>query len=270
MANSYRNEISLKEVWETLWKGKYMIAGFTIGFIVLGIILSFFVVPTAYEATVHVDPSTYGIGHTELLHEARRVSIVGAVAGEFAEKPSSLHKGSTLESVKDTRYIKIKVVYHDRDAALGAAEKIGLDILQLAREMRQERLFKDKERTERLLAFLEQEPLVDESNSSGDGRQVDRVVYLEIDPVKKMQLEQKAEALARLRSINFELYEVMSHPDYEPENWLLTSPVVGKPVNKTIYIILAAFFGFAFSCFIALIRESWSAETPVAERNSAV
>ena len=46
MANSYHNEISLKEVWETLWK-ENMIAGFTIGFIVLGIILSFFVVPTA-------------------------------------------------------------------------------------------------------------------------------------------------------------------------------------------------------------------------------
>lgn len=265
MANSYRNEISLKEIWGTLWKAKYIIAGFTIGFMALGAVLSFFVVPTTYVATVYIDPSQYGISQNELLHEAKRTSVAAGAAREFTEDTSALVKGTTLETVKETRYIQIKVSYHDRDAAAGVAEKIGLDVLQLARDMRLERLFKEKERIERVLAFFEADPLVDEDSTTGQERQYNHMLILEMDPLTKMELQQKADTLGRLRSLNFDLYEVMSHPDYDPENWLRTSPMVGKPVNKAVYITLAAFFGFALSCFAALIRESWASETAAKE-----
>lgn len=270
MGNSSRNEISLKEIWSNLWKAKYMIAGFTIGFIALGIILSFFIVPTAYEATVYIDPSLYGISHFELLHEAKRTAVVDEAARGFAEKTSDLIKGTTLESVKDTRYIKIKVTYHDRDAAVGIAEKVGLEVLQLARDMRLERIIKDKERTERILAYFEEEPFQEGEKGYMEERPSERLIILEMDPIIKMELEQKADALGRLRSLNFEICEMMAHPDYEPENWIRTSPVIGRPVNKTAYIILAAFFGLALSCFIALIRESWAAETDAKEPGAGV
>lgn len=269
MVNSYRNEISLKEICRTLWKGKYIIATFTIVCLVAGIVLSCFAVPTDYEATVYIDPTLYGIGHTELIYEAKRLSITGTVAEEFVENSRSLVKGITMESVKDTRYIKIRVLYPSKAISTKAAEKIGLDVLQLARDLRQERLFKDKERTERLLAYFDAEPLIEEENSDGYSKQSGGVVYIEMDPITKMQLGQKAETLARLRSINFELYEVMAHPDYEPENWLRTTPVVSKPVNKPVYITLAAFFGFALASFIVLIRESW-AGTPRQEKDNSL
>ncbi len=265
MANSYRNEISLKEMCRTLWKGKYIIAAFTVVCLIVGIVLSCFVVSTDFEATVYIDPSLYGIGQAELIYETKRTSVAGTVAGKLAEEPRSLVKGTTIESVKDTRYIKVNVVYPSREVSIKAAEEISLDILQLARDLRQERLFKDKERTERLLAFFDAEPLIDEESSAAEGKQSGGMVYMEMDPVTKMQLSQKAETLARLRSLNFELYEIMAHPDYEPENWIFTTPVVSKPVNKPVYIILSAFFGFALSCFIVLIRESW-VETPEQEK----
>lgn len=269
MADSSRNEISLKEMWRTLWKGKFIIAVFTIVCLVIGIILSYFFVSTDYNATVYIDPSLYGISQAELIYEAKRISIAGTVAGRLAEEPRSLVKGTTIESVKDTRYIKVDVVYPLREVSMKAAEEIGLDILKLARDLRQERLFKDKERTERMLTFFDAEPLIDEESSAAEGKQSGGMVYMEMDPVTKMQLSQKAETLARLRSLNFELYEIMAHPDYEPENWIFTTPVVSKPVNKPVYITLAAFFGLALACFIVLIRESW-VETPGKERDSAI
>ncbi len=268
MANSYRNEISLKEMCRTLWKGKYIIAAFTVVCLIVGIVVSCFVVSTDFESTVYIEPSPYEISLSELIHEAKRVSIVGSVAGELVENPNRLVKGTKVESVKDTPYIIIQVVYPSQEESLRAAEKIGLDILQLARNKQEEKLYKEKEYTERLLEYLGGEPLVDETNNSSESRQPGEALYIEMDPVMKMELSQKAETMARLRSLNFELGELTSHPDYDPQNWIHIAPMVARPVKKSIYITLAAFFGFALSCFIVLIRESW-VETPGAGSDSA-
>lgn len=141
-------EISLKELIQTLWRGKYLVIGITVAGMLISGILSFFVISPTYEATASLMASPINSGTNQNQQNANNISelldtltttpqmnvdsyksmittpeVINSVIKELDLDPEkytlrSLTDSITLETVQNTNLILIKV--KDKDPKMAA------------------------------------------------------------------------------------------------------------------------------------------------------
>lgn len=141
-------EISLKELIQTLWRGKYLIIGITVIAMLISGILSFFVISPTYEATASMMASPINTNLNQGQQNANNISelldtltatpqmnvdsyksmitspeVINSVIKELNLDPKkytleSLTDSITLETVQNTNLILIKV--KDKDPKMAA------------------------------------------------------------------------------------------------------------------------------------------------------
>ena len=201
--NNYQDEISLRELIEALLRQKKLIAIITMVSIILVGAYSFIILSPTYEASMMIMASSVNVNNTEisvdgnvnnLLDAMTRIPTMNVetyrqqiVTPEVLNKTiTELGLGDTytvgrlarkisLETVKDTDLIKIKVMDTDTDLAARIVNSVGDNFIQYLNENTKKRIESSSEYVEKNLeiekeiydqALLEQKELLSKPRSS--------------------------------------------------------------------------------------------------------
>jgi len=174
--NNYQDEISLRELIEALLRQKKLIAIITIAVVLLAGIYSFIILSPTYEASMMIMASGVNLTNTEisvdgnvnnLLDEMTRIPTMNVetyrqqiVTSEVLNKTieeldlsenysvDSLAKKISLETVKDTELIKIKVIDTDNELAAKIVNSVGDNFIKYLNENTKRRIESSSEYVE--------------------------------------------------------------------------------------------------------------------------
>lgn len=246
------NEIDLKEIFLVLWRGKYLILGITAAFLAAAFVYIFFVATPMYQYSALLDMTSYQVKGKAMLMLIEQDEVVN----EAMEGMSEDSEGS-LESVKvdilpDNEYVlQIGAKHPDRQLCVSAVKEAGLAIVEAVSGYRFKQMSLDRERSERLLIYLD--GIAEEYLSSRDKR-IDEL--LEEDPVYKRLLEEKAANLVKLKMLDFNMEELTGQPMLDTDLWLNGQSDLARPVpmSKRLYLAAAVLFGLMISIFVLFAK----------------
>lgn len=245
------DEINVKEIILILWRGKYLIAGVTALFTLIGIIYIFCLVTPAYQQSVFLDLDSYGIKGKEILDIIEQNGVIGEAVEDLSDDSSELVQSIKVSTINDNESVlKIWVKHSDPNICMASTEQIGLAIIKIVSEYRITQMNLEKERNEKLLAYIDdavQEYLLTRDDNVTD--------YLQEDPIYKRILQEKAECLIKLKLLDFNLTELVKKPESDVEFWLngFDDPVKYMPVSKKTYLAVAFLMGLMISLIILFV-----------------
>jgi capsular polysaccharide biosynthesis protein len=152
-------EIDLKELLITLWKGRYIIITITAAAILTALLISFVFTTPLYEASLSIDLTSYKLDKLELKNIISQEDwIEKALSGE-AERPELLVRRTAI--TEQEQGILITVQDEDRKVADDTVEKVGYALVSKVAdeymnslESEKEDLQQEIERTEQKIADL--------------------------------------------------------------------------------------------------------------------
>jgi chain length determinant protein (polysaccharide antigen chain regulator) len=244
------NEVDLREIFQVLWRGKYIILVITAFFALAAVFYIFYMITPAYEYSALLDLASFQMPSKEILALIEQNQVVdGAVKG-LAEEPD-LPVQSIKISIVNENLLQIRVEHTDPDICVSAVKQIGLAVVETLSEYRFRQIKLEKERYEKLLGYLDETAA--EYLLSRDEQFTE---LLEEDPVLKRLLEEKASCLVNMKLLNFDLKELEEHLPVDNNNWIDDQNETADPVssNKKFYLVAAVLLGLMLSISIVFIR----------------
>lgn len=260
------NEIDLREIFQVLWRGKYLILAVTAAFALAAVFYIFFMTTPVFRYSALLDLAQYQVKSKEIIALVEQNEMIPEAVKDLVNDPDELVQSAEVNILTDNESVlQIEVEYTDPDICVSSAKQIGLAIIQTVSDYRFKQMNLEKERNEKLLAYLDETAA--EYLQSRDEQITD---LLDEDPVYKRLLAEKAEYLVKLKLLNFNLKELAEHPPIDTDLWVNGQSETARPVtsNKKIYLAAAVILGLMLSVFIVFIRHYFLVSAP-ALRNEA-
>ena len=183
------NEIDLRQVFQILWRGKYLILGITAGVVLLAALYFFLLAPPVYESTALVDLEQYGVTGKETMMLIEQSEAVAEALQNPIDGTSVPVKSTSVVAENDKQpLLQIRVKSSDPETCAAAVRLIGTAIFKAVHDYRFDKISVETERLERLLLYLD-----DAAEDYLQSRDSLVMEILEEDPVYKGILEEKAE-----------------------------------------------------------------------------
>src|SRR5690554_4355546 len=230
------NEIDLREIFQVLWQGKYIILVITAVFALAAVFYISFMITPAYEYSALLDLVSFQMPGKEVIALIEQNQVVDGAVKDLAEDPDLLAE----VSIENETLLQIRVEYTDPEVCVSSVKQIGMAIIETVNEYRFKQMKLESERYENLLAYLDETAA--EYLLSRD-EQITQL--LEEDPVYKRLLEEKAECLVKLKLLNFDLSELAEVPPVDADLWIDDQNETADPVssNKKLYLAAAVLLG---------------------------
>ncbi len=255
------NEIDLRELLQVLWRGKYFILAVTAAFILAAIFYIYFMTTPVYQYSALLNLEHYEVKGKEMLTLIEQNAVVAEAVKGLVEDPDELAKSVEINIIPgdEEATLQIKNEYSDPEICTASVEQVGLAIIETASDYRFKQMSLEKERTEKILAYLNEAAA--EYLLSRDDQITE---LLEEDPVYKRILEEKAECLVKLELLNFNLEELAGKPVLDADLWLNGQDETARlvTINKKLYLAAAVLFGLILSIFILFIRHYFLVGAP--------
>lgn len=245
------NEIDLREIFQILWRGKYFILVVTAAFTLTAVLYLYFLATPAYRSTALLNLAAYQVRGKEMITLIKQNQVVSDAVNDLATEPDLLAQSITVSALPDHESVlQVEVKYAEPEICVNAMKQTGVAIIQTVSRYGLEQMNLEKERTEKLIAFLDK--AIEEYLLSRD----DRVAELLEDPVYKRLLEEKASFLVELELLNFDLTELTEKKAVDADHWLNSQSDTARPVyvNKKAYVAIAVLLGLMLSTLIIFIR----------------
>lgn len=247
------NEIDLREIFQVLWRGKYLILAVTAAFALAAVFYIFFMTTPAYRYSALLDLALYEVKAKEIIALVEQNEMIPEAVKDLVNDPDELVQSAEVNILTDNESVlQIEVEYTDPDICVSSVKQIGLAIIEIVSEYRFKQMKLEKERNEKLLAYLDETTA--EYLLSRDKQITD---LLEEDPVYKRLLEEKAAYLVKLKLLNFNLEELAELPPIDTDLWVNGQSEIAHPVsiNKKLYIVAAVLLGLMLSILILFARQ---------------
>lgn len=255
------NEIDLRELLQVLWRGKYFILAVTAAFILAAIFYIYFMTTPVYQYSALLNLEHYEVKGKEMLTLIEQNAVVAEAVKDLVEDPNELAKSVEINIIPgdEEATLQIKNEYSDPEICTASVEQVGRAIIETASDYRFKQMSLEKERTEKILAYLNEAAA--EYLLSRDDQITE---LLEEDPVYKRILEEKAECLVKLELLNFNLEELAGKPVLDADLWLNGQDETARlvTINKKLYLAAAVLFGLILSIFILFIRHYFLVGAP--------
>lgn len=245
------NEIDLREIIQVLWRGKYLILAVTAVFTIAVFCYIYFIVTPVYKSTGLLDLSLYHVKGKDIITLIEQNQVVKDALKDLTVEPDLLAQSITVSALPDHESVlQVEVKYAEPEICVNAMKQTGVAIIQTVSRYGLEQINLEKERIEKLIAFLDK--AIEEYLLSRD----DRVAELLEDPVYKRLLEEKASFLVELELLNFDLTELTEKKAVDADHWLNSQSDTARPVyvNKKAYVAIAVLLGLMLSTLIIFIR----------------
>jgi capsular polysaccharide biosynthesis protein len=158
--NGYEDEISLRELIETLLKRKKTIALITLACIILSGVYSFFILKPSYEATAMLRLNGFPVGLEDYTTQITNYDVLSSTIMDLNLQEQeidteSLKKMIAIKRVEDTNLIEITVKNKDSDLAAQIANKIAVNSKAIAIPIYDKMLMKANENIRLIQKTLE-------------------------------------------------------------------------------------------------------------------
>lgn len=246
------NEINLREIFQVLWQGKYLIIGLTVLSTLSAVLYLFFIVTPSYQYSALLDLTTHEVKGKDILMLIEQNEFIKEAVAPEIDDPAELARSVEVVAYNNSEFVlQIKAIHTDPDICQSMVERIGVFILETVSDNRYNQMLLEKERSEKLLDYLNETAI--EYLQSRDNQITG---LLEEDPIYKRILEEKAACLLKLKLLNFNLGELAEAPALDAETWVAGQEEAAQPVpiNKKFYIAAAILFGLLLSILILFIR----------------
>jgi succinoglycan biosynthesis transport protein ExoP len=135
----YDDEISLREIIETVWDGRWIIASVTAVAVLLSGIVSFFVLDPAYEVTTtvmvnsQVDGEKTAANLSPFAEQVKSDFVLGKIVKKLELEGkeisvNSIRNSINVEAIKDSNLIRIAVTGKDPKAITNIANAVALEL----------------------------------------------------------------------------------------------------------------------------------------------
>lgn len=145
-------EISLKEIFITLWQGRYIIITVTAVFAIVAALASIFFVTPLYRTSALIDASLYQNGVECVAGHLEADRVVSDTLRELRNEGAAIESADVSEA-GDGRY-NIEVSAPSPQVAAEAADHLGLTLLRWLKKHELEKMYADKERIEGTLEII--------------------------------------------------------------------------------------------------------------------
>jgi LPS O-antigen subunit length determinant protein (WzzB/FepE family) len=252
------NEIDLMEIFQVLWRGKFIILAITAVFFLAAVFYVFFMTTPAYEYSALLDLSSFKIQGKEVITLIEQNQVVNEAVKGLAEDPGPLARSAEV-SLKNETLLNIKVEYTDPEVCISAVKRIGAAVIEALNEYRFKQVLREKERYENLLAYLDEAAA--EYLQTRDAKITE---LLEEDPIYKRLLEEKAECLVKLKLLNFDLKELEENPPVDVDLWVNDQDDTAAPVpsKSKLYLAAAVLLGLMLSVLVVFARHYFLSSNP--------
>lgn len=254
-------ELSLRDILQLLWQGKFLIAALTGAAVIVTVIYGYFFMEPVYQSRARVDLLAYGIQVQEFAERPDLPGLLDDGLDDLVKNHGPLPKAVALAPAARGSYIDITVKHRSAEAAVMAARQSALLILDLAGRTRLEILRQDKDRLERLVQYWDDQISNYLSQSEIELQPVENLpAYAEVDPAYWRLVDEKGKFLVELNNTIFSLAELEQKLELDSVNFLQhRGPASPLPLNRRAFTALAGLFGLALSIFILLLRYYWRA-----------
>ena len=244
------NEIDLREIFQVLWQGKYIILVITAVFALAAVFYVFFMITPSYEYSVLLDLAPYQVKGKEITALIEQNQSVAGAVKDLAEDPELLARSAEV-SIENETLVQIRVEYADPEICVRSVKQIGAAVIETVSEYRLKQMITERERYENLLAYLDETAA--EYLLSRDERITE---LLEEDPVYRRLLEEKAACLVKLKLLDFDLKEMEENAPVDIDLWLNGQSEAAQPlfINKKLYVAMAIFLGLVLSVSLLFIQ----------------
>lgn len=258
------NEIDLREIFQVLWQGKYIILVITAVFALAAVFYVFFMITPSYEYSVLLDLAPYQVKGKEITALIEQNQSVAGAVKDLAEDPELLARSAEV-SIENETLVQIRVEYADPEICVRSVKQIGAAVIETVSEYRLKQMITERERYENLLAYLDETAA--EYLLSRDERITE---LLEEDPVYMRLLEEKAACLVKLKLLDFDLKVMEENAPVDIDLWIddqnETADLVSS--NKKLYLVAAVLLGLMLSVLVVFARHYFLAGAP-ALRNAS-
>ncbi len=252
------DEIDLRETILMLWRGKFWIIGITALFILAAALFVFTLAAPVYRCSALLNLTFYEVKAKEVLLLLEQGGTIAEGLEDLVDDPGALVKSVKVDATSDNEFtLQLSAKFADPDICLSAVNRIGVTIIETLSEYRLEQLNQERERSEKLLVYLD-EAIATYLLS----RDIQITDLLEEDPVYKRLLEEKAATLIKLKLLDFKTDELAARPTQDAEYWTDEEAKIVQPisVNKKVYIGVAALLGLILAVFFLYLHHYFTAQ----------
>lgn len=148
-------EISLKEIFITLWQGRYIIIIITVAAAVIAALASLLFITPMYRASALIDISVY---HNQVRDISSHPGITKVISETLSE---ARQEGDTFESagISEARegLLEVEVSASSSQVAADTANTLGIEVLRWLKNHELEEMYRNKEQIEGTLATIDEQ-----------------------------------------------------------------------------------------------------------------
>ena len=240
-------EISLKEIISTLWKGRYLIISITAAAMIIAFVVSYFFTVPMFKTTAAFDFGLidYSFDHERIIEETEQEQVIETALQDLTGDPVNLAR--TVSFDQDNDKITVTVEARDPELAAQAAQRVSLLLPDAVEEkMRSEIAFLDH----RLEYFNEHFP----GDYAKYFNEADLSALKDDPGYIYMIEEEKGQRLAMMHNLKFwlaEFEDIITDDDFFHAPATPTEPHnIRWPLNTAV----AGVLGLMLSVFIVFIR----------------
>ncbi len=246
------NEIDLREIFQVLWRGKYLIIGITALLTLAAAVYVFYMTAPTYQYSAFLDLTSYGIEGKKAMILVEQNKVIAEAAKDLTDNPNEPARSAKINLLNDKEaLLQIEAKHADPEVCISSVKQIGLAAIETISEYRLKQALLEKERNEKLLIRLDE---IIEEYLLSKGNQITNL--FEEDPIYWQLLTKKAECLINLENLNLNLKELAEYSIADADTWINNQQKIARPVptNKKLYIAAAMLFGLMLSILILFVR----------------
>ena len=244
-------EISLKELFITLWQGRYIIIVVTAVAILVALAASLIFTTPKYRATAsfYLEPHLAGDENRKLEQLVRDEYIPLALA-EFADDPRILAEAVSIE--QDKGFVEITAAHPDPDVAVEVAEQLRTFFHNQVIEQATIELRAEETSLKSWLDFFDQQF----SEHYEDYFITESPHELVADPGYAVLMEERGRRIAMLHEVNHQIWEFESIKEEILEDQYFPAVVSSEPYNIRwqLNTAIAAVLGLMLSVMIVFVK----------------
>ena len=239
-------EISLTEIFITIWHGRYIILAITALATIIALLASLLLITPKYEAQAAVDLTPYEIDSSRLISSIRKDNHLESALTGLTENPLALAEQVTIS--ENGGQVEITVSSPGPDLAAAAANQVKLYIFDQATD----ELYRERETLQDWLAFFDQQ-LADRYQEIFA---LDNMEELQNDPAYIYLMEEKGRRLVQLHEAEYKLHRLEANKEKYQEEMLNAASVPTEPYNVRWQLNTAVAFvlGLMLSVMVVFIK----------------
>jgi len=250
-------EITVRELFQILRRGRYIILAVTAVAVLLGAFYGFGKYTPAYRSSSIIDVSPYTYDPDRLVGKGRvLLQQEEFLDPEKLDIPAEAIGGVRLEKVPSTDLVKVEVVCSEPEAAFKTARVVGEKLLAWASLDRQRELERKEQVLRAAVARIDTElAALENKNPAGSAG------YLSIvNPYHKL-LEARAEVAAKLYTVAADREKLATSPELQPANFVYSGqpPGAAGTAQRLVYPAAAFILGLVVSGLLVFLRYWWRA-----------